>query len=252
MIVRSRARWPVSQWLLPMMTMMMTWAITAAHAQAPPATPTPAPMPQPAWPDDFLTRVEALALLQTLNSELLSHDSATLTLERWCEAHHLATPAQISAQRVREVDKPAGDEERTLLHVTAEQSVRYRRVRLVCGGIELSVADNWYVPDRLTAQMNAQLDNSDTPFGKVVRELNFQRHTLSSTLLWWPLPANWEMGAALPAMGERSLSVPAAVLEHRAVLTLPDGTPFSAVVETYSGNLFAFGPLSAGNTSKRH
>jgi hypothetical protein len=30
------------------------------------------------------------------------------------------------------------------------------------------------------------------------------------------------------------------VLEHRAVLTLPDGTPFSGVVETYTGEVLAF------------
>jgi hypothetical protein len=30
------------------------------------------------------------------------------------------------------------------------------------------------------------------------------------------------------------------VLEHRAVLTLADGTPFSAVVETYTGEVLAF------------
>jgi hypothetical protein len=29
------------------------------------------------------------------------------------------------------------------------------------------------------------------------------------------------------------------VLEHRAVLTLPDGKPFSEVVETYTGNVLA-------------
>ena len=47
-----------------------------------------------AGPDGFLKRVEALALLQTFNADLLSHDSATLTLERWCDAHGLASPAQ--------------------------------------------------------------------------------------------------------------------------------------------------------------
>jgi hypothetical protein len=36
------------------------------------------------------------------------------------------------------------------------------------------------------------------------------------------------------------LQVPDAVLEHRAVLTLPDGTPFSEVVETYTGDILAF------------
>ena len=35
------------------------------------------------WPGDRLGRVEALAVLQTLNAELLSHDSATATLEHW-------------------------------------------------------------------------------------------------------------------------------------------------------------------------
>jgi hypothetical protein len=37
-----------------------------------------------------------------------------------------------------------------------------------------------------------------------------------------------------------TLQVPLEVLEHRAVLTLPDGTPFSLVVETYTGNVLAF------------
>jgi hypothetical protein len=38
------------------------------------------------------------------------------------------------------------------------------------------------------------------------------------------------------------LRIPDAVLEHRAVLTLPDGTPFSEVVETYTGDILAFPP----------
>src|SRR6266403_817697 len=49
----------------------------------------------PAWPDTFVARVEAVALLQTLNVNLLSHDSATLTRERWCDVHRLASPARI-------------------------------------------------------------------------------------------------------------------------------------------------------------
>ena len=42
------------------------------------------------------------------------------------------------------------------------------------------------------------------------------------------------MGAALPDPGAGSLTLPAELLQHRAVLTLPDGTPFSEVVETYT------------------
>ena len=52
----------------------------------------------PPWTASFTTRVEALALLQSLNAELLSHDSATSTLDHWCEAHRLASPAKIVAE----------------------------------------------------------------------------------------------------------------------------------------------------------
>src|SRR5450631_3356329 len=64
------------------------------------------------WPDSFVARVEALALLQTLNAALLSHDSATLTLERWCAGHRLASPPRIVALRIPDVDKPPTPEQR--------------------------------------------------------------------------------------------------------------------------------------------
>jgi hypothetical protein len=48
------------------------------------------------------------------------------------------------------------------------------------------------------------------------------------------------MGAPLPERRAAALTIPHAVLEHRAVLTLPDGTPFSEVVETYTREVFAF------------
>ena len=65
------------------------------------------PLQRPAWQDDYTTRLEALALLQTLNAELLSNDSATLTLDRWCATHKLATPARIVAERVGRQPTPA-------------------------------------------------------------------------------------------------------------------------------------------------
>jgi len=192
------------------------------------------------WPDTFTARLEALALLQTLNADLLSHDSATATLQRWCESHHMAPTPHIVAVRVRVDPKPPSDEQRQALHVAANDSVGYRHVQLSCGALVLSEADNWYVPARLTAQMNQQLENSDVPFGVVVHDLHFQRHTLSARLLWMPLPPDWEMHTADMARTSGKLAVPAQVLEHRAVLSLPDGTPFSEVVETYTGNVLAF------------
>ena len=86
----------------------------------------------------------------------------------------------------------------------------------------------------MTPEMNKQLDHTDAPFGKVVQPLHFQRHTLWSKILWWPLPEGWEMQTDA-ATGELTASpMPAQVLEHKAVLTLPDGTPFSEVAETYT------------------
>jgi hypothetical protein len=192
------------------------------------------------WSDSFLTRIEALALLQTFQVELLGSSSATLTLEQWCEAHHLAAEPKMVAERVLGVGKPVTPEQRRELKVSPTEVVRYRRVKLRCGQILLSEADNWYVPRRLTREMNIALETTDTPFGKVVQALHFQRLTLSSRLLWQPLPPGWEMQPASAQEVAGLPPMPPAVLEHRALLTLRDGTPFSEVVESYSANVLAF------------
>jgi hypothetical protein len=107
------------------------------------------------WTSSFVTRVEALAILQSLNADLLSHDSATLTLGRWCDVHKLASPAKILALRVPNVDKLPTPEQRVELRVSPTEPVRYRRVKLTCGAVMLSEADNWYVPGRLTPIFSA-------------------------------------------------------------------------------------------------
>ena len=190
------------------------------------------------WSASFVSRVAALALLETLNSELLSSNSATLTLEHWCDIHHLASPPRIVAVRMPNVDKPVSPEQRQELHVTPAEPVRYRRVKLECGSVVLSEADNWYVPGRLTPEMNKLLDTTDTPFGRAVQPLHFLRRTLSAKLLWQPLPDGWEMNAA--SANAAADPMPANLLEHRAVLTLPDGAPFSEVVESYTAEVLAF------------
>jgi chorismate-pyruvate lyase len=195
------------------------------------------------WPASFLARVEAMALIETLNAELLSNPSATLTLERWCGAHRLAAEAKISAHLVRGEDKQITPEDRSLLAIAPDEPVRYRRVQLFCGDRLLSEADNWYVPGRLTAEMNRLLDQTDTPFGRAVKDLEFQRQTLKVTPLWRPLPEGWELEAAQQD-GTRSLPMPDHVLEHRAILFTKARVPFSIVVETYTRHMFDF-PLNA-------
>ena len=194
------------------------------------------------WPDSFGGRLQALALLETLNADLLSHDSATLTLERWCADHKLADPPRVVAERVRDADKPAGAEVRVALDVKPEEPLGYRRVRLKCGDHVLSEADNWYVPARLTPEMNHVLETTEVPFGRVVAALHFRRHTLSTNLLWRPLPKGWEMGETAAPSEASALAIPGHVLEHRAILSTPEGEPISEVVETYTGDVLVFPP----------
>jgi len=212
-------------------------AVLLLLATVPASAAGPAP-----WPNSFVSRLEALAIIESLNADLLAHDSATLTIERWCADHQLADPVRIVAERVSDAVKPASAEVRAALDVKADEPLGYRRVRLRCGDHVLSDADNWYVPARLTPEMNHVLETTDTPFGKAVAALHFRRHTLSADLLWRPLPKGWEMSAAAAPAKVGALTIPDHVLEHRAVLSTPDGEPFSEVVETYTGEVLSFPP----------
>jgi hypothetical protein len=169
---------------------------------------------------------DAARTVAQLNADLLSHDSATATLQRWCADRRLADPPAIVAHRVLGRDKPADGEVRALLHAARDEPIRYRRVALACGEYVLSNADNWYRPAALTAAMNAELDTTDHPFGAVVKPLGFHRHTLSAVVL----------------MSTSDRTPPDAVIRHKAVLEAPDGSPFSLVVETYSKEVLVEGP----------
>ncbi|HEX4197067.1 MAG TPA: hypothetical protein VHZ26_06460 [Caulobacteraceae bacterium] len=197
------------------------------------------------WPDTPLGRTQALAVIETLNAELLASSSATATLEAWCGEHHMASPARLTAELVRGVDKPVTVAQRRELQVSADDVVKYRRVRLACGGRVLSEADNWYVPSRLTPEMNRVLETSDTPFGRAVAGLHPVRQTLSAELLWSPLPTGWELGvggaaAPGPAAKGAALAIPEALFRHRALLYDQARRPFSDVVETYTGEVLHY------------
>jgi hypothetical protein len=150
-----------------------------------------------------------------LRADLAGPASATQVLTRWCVEHGRASPPVIRALRDRGFVKAPDGETRRALAAGRNEAIGYRHVRLTCGDQILSEADNWYLPGRLTPQMNRQLETSDTPFGSVVAPLNFRRQTLE----------------ALPLTGAQG------VLRVRAVLISAAGAPFSLVVETYSRRL---------------
>ncbi len=198
--------------------------------------------PAPAWPDTYIGHVEALAVMETLNGALLTSHSATATLEAWCADHHMAASPRISAQRVLGADKPISAEQRGRLQVGPDEPIRYRRVRLACGDHVLSEADNWYVPSRLTPDMNRLLDSTDIPFGRVIQPLHPSRQTLAADRLWSPLPANWEMNAPQPSsVLAPPLVIPAYLFRHRALVFDDQRRPFAEVVETYTGEILSFG-----------
>ena len=201
------------------------------------------------WPDDFVGRLEALALVETLNAELLAGRSATAVLEKWCADHHMAAEPRIVAHVAPGVVAPPGAEQRERLQIGAEDEVKYRRVALRCGEHTLSEADNWYVPARLTPEMNRALEASDAPFGKVIAPLRPFRRTFAVEMRWSPLPAGWESKTRATIMRERpkkeELEAPHALFEHRAIVHGGDGKPISEVRETYTNEILDFDAAAA-------
>jgi chorismate-pyruvate lyase len=197
---------------------------------------------QASWPDTFESRLKLLAIIETLNADLLTTHSATVTLSQWCADHHLAAKPQIFAHLHHGIDKPISSEQRQALEIGPNEPVVYRRVDLVCGRHVLSQADNWYVPSRLTPAMNKALRTTDIPFGKVVRPLHISRTTLAAKLLWHPLPPGWDMHEAAPGHPQQLLSVPRYLIRHRAIVFAGNGKPIAEVDETYRSDMLDFRP----------
>ena len=151
-----------------------------------------------------------------LRTDLLAGASATQVLTQYCANLKLASPPVIHAVRDRAM-APASPEVRALLKAGTDEAVRYRRVHLMCGDHVLSDADNWYLPSRLTPDMNKMLDETDTPFGAVVRPLGFHRVTLEASMV----------------------NNKTTILRVRALLLTKSQIPFSLVVENYSAELAA-------------
>ncbi len=107
---------------------------------------------------------------------------------------------------------------------------------LRCGDHVLSEADNWYLPSRLTPEMNHALETTDAPFGRVARPLGLWRRTFEARILWSPLAAPRDAATLAP---------PEALFEHRAVLYTKDNLPFSEVDELYRRDVLDFPPDSA-------
>jgi hypothetical protein len=154
--------------------------------------------------------------LRSFESALAAQPSASAALTSWCATQAIADPATITAERVDLPFPGSTAAIRQLLAVTDAEDVTHRTVDLKCGGTTLSVAYNWYVPSRLTPEMNAALASGNMPFGTVIAPLQFTRQTLARV------------------RGAMNGCPKASVLSHLALLKLPDGRAISVVIECYT------------------
>ncbi|GJD90784.1 hypothetical protein BHAOGJBA_4327 [Methylobacterium hispanicum] len=183
--------------------------------------------PARADPAEAVDRADAAGLAAALRARILAAPSATAVLEAWCAERGLAPEPRLVAQRLPAPEKPPSAEQRRRLGVGPDEPVRYRRVRLACGAHVLSEADNWYVPSRLTPEMNRALDETDAPFGRVVRPLAPVRRNIGLRLL---------EHAARPGRDTPLFAVD-------AVLASAAGQPVCEVAETYLGAVLGPGAL---------
>lgn len=182
----------------------------------------------PKSPEPAHARINARAEIENLSRRLQESNSATTTIEKWCADHCMAFPAKIVARRVAGAEKTPDPETRRRLGAGNGDTIRYRRVQLMCGKHILSEADNWYLPARLPAETNVMLETGDTPFGKAIRSLHPKRQTIMAKVLWSPTPA-------------QQSGPPPYVLEHRALILGQNLTPLSEVAERYTRELLDFG-----------
>lgn len=153
--------------------------------------------------------------LDQFEAVLASQDSATMALEQWCAAQGIADPALIRARPIAAAGNDPPADIRKWLAVGPDDRIGARNVALSCGETVLSVAWNWYVPSRLTPEMNEALRN-DVPFGKVVAPLGFKRRPLAT-------------------LRGRTENCPEGTIStHRAMLILPDGRPLAYLIECYT------------------
>jgi hypothetical protein len=140
----------------------------------------------------------------------------------------------VRAEAVKAPEKSIRPEQRAHLQIGPDEPVKYRRVRLTCGTRVLSEADNWYVPSRLTPDMNRTLETTDIPFGKAVGALNFHRETFAAETIWTPLAAGWETRARPADHPDEEIEIPLVIFEHQALLFDSKHVPFSEVDEHYT------------------
>ena len=161
---------------------------------------------------------DTAALVWALNTRLIAGATATATLLAWCDEHGLSSgPITVEIEQhfapavVPDAVLPA-------LELDPGEAIHYRQVRLMRGSLPLAAAENWFVPQRLTAAMNEALIRTNVPFGRVIAPLQPARRLL----------------AVHPQPHAEIILVQSAVILSKA------GTALAFVKESYFSDLVAF------------
>jgi hypothetical protein len=154
---------------------------------------------------------------------LIAGATATETLLAWCDDHGLSDGPITVDIRQRFSPAVVPDDVLPALKLVPGEGISYRQVQLMRGSLPLAAAENWFVPQRLTADMNEALTRTNVPFGSVVAPLRPYRCTLV---------------AHLQPYSE-------IILVHSAVILSKAGTALAFVKESYFSDLvlFASAPL---------
>jgi hypothetical protein len=160
---------------------------------------------------------DTAALVWALNTRLIAGATATDTLLAWCDEHGLSEgPITVEIEQCfAPVVVP--DEVLQALELDPGDTIHYRQVRLMRGSLALAAAENWFVPQRLTAAMNEALIETNIPFGRVIAPLQPARRLLAVH----PQP-HAEI-----------------ILHHSAVILSKPGTALAFVKESYFSDLVA-------------
>lgn len=117
-----------------------------------------------------------------LCSAIFDCHSVTATLGNWCAARGLGGPALRSEVHARSGRLPLPMPGGAALDLGPGERVRHRAITLFCGDLPLLDADNWYLPDRLSARARRLLEETDTPFGTALEDASLGRVTTAARL----------------------------------------------------------------------
>lgn len=167
--------------------------------------------------------------LLDLLDRIMVADSMTTSLREWCNEFDIGEGPLWSDHSEGSGKVGPSPEAIEALQPGPGETIRHRGISLMRGDVGLLDADNWYVPERLPAETNRLLDETDTPFGAAVPHEGQTRKTLY-------VHAAEGLRAYLDTE-KGNTGTPAPTIVVRAIVTLK-GVPTSFVEERLRATVF--------------